>query len=312
MITEVIVKNYRSIIDANVKLSPFTLLIGANGAGKSNFLKLLKEGTDASSRHYEVVELQTGLTKHKNFPNERQQIAFRFHDKLKSKSRPRKEYLQIYSIDSTAIGKSENLVSRPIVQTDGSGAISVLDTLKTGDREDLFDKIEATLARYVPEIEKLSFIPGPNTKQLQVREKYIKEPIPLKELSDGTRLVLTILTIIYQDNPPDVICLEEIDRALHPRLFQRIIELCFDITEQTGTQIIATTHNPYLLDQFKDREESVIIVEKENGGTKFTPLLDRLALLESEDDLMEEDNPLGELWYSGLLGGIPRRGSIAV
>jgi len=66
------------------------------------------------------------------------------------------------------------------------------------------------------------------------------------------------------------------------------------------------------LDQFKDREESVIIVEKENGGTKFTPLLERLALTSSEDDPMEEDDPLGELWYSGLLGGVPKRGSASI
>gem|GEM_PF-6340758 len=56
----------------------------------------------------------------------------------------------------------------------------------------------------------------------------------------------------------------------------------------------------------------MIIVEKENGGTKFTPLLERLALTSSEDDPMEEDDPLGELWYSGLLGGVPKRGSASI
>ena len=41
----------------------------------------------------------------------------------------------------------------------------MLDSLKTGDREDLFNTIEATLKQYIPEIEKLSFIPGQTVKQ---------------------------------------------------------------------------------------------------------------------------------------------------
>ncbi|MCB0063745.1 MAG: AAA family ATPase, partial [Caldilineaceae bacterium] len=42
MITSIHIQNYRSIVDATAKLAPFTLLIGANGTGKSNFLQLLE------------------------------------------------------------------------------------------------------------------------------------------------------------------------------------------------------------------------------------------------------------------------------
>jgi len=204
MITEVIVKNYRSIIDATVKLAPFTLLIGANGTGKSNFLRLLKEYS--MSKTFIMNDsrvLQKPLEKHVNLSDQDQDIECRFNHE-----RVGKDQVEVYSIDPTIIGDAEHLIPQPVVDADGKGAVNVLDTLKTGDREDLFDKIEEILKRYVPEIEKLSFISGRNTKQIQVREKYINRPILLKELSDGTRLVLTILTIIYQENPPDVICLE--------------------------------------------------------------------------------------------------------
>ncbi|MCB0188155.1 MAG: ATP-binding protein, partial [Caldilineaceae bacterium] len=162
-----------------------------------------------------------------------------------------------------------------------------------------FITIEDTFKRYIPEVEKLSFVPGSNAKQLQVREKFIDKPILLQDLSEGTRLVLTILTIVYQENPPTLIGLEEIDRGLHPRLFQQVIELLSQISREKKIQIIATTHNPYLVDEFKGFEEAVVIVEKINGETKFTTLAEKL------EGLMPEEEPLGQLWYSGIVGGVP-------
>ena len=40
MLSRIEFKNYRSFLDVKVNLSPFTLVIGANGSGKSNFLRL--------------------------------------------------------------------------------------------------------------------------------------------------------------------------------------------------------------------------------------------------------------------------------
>jgi predicted ATPase len=301
MITSIHIQNYRSIVDATINLAPFTLLIGANGTGKSNFLQLLEEfGSQSPSfeRHY-------------NYPKEPQVFTIQYDDGTKDSLEvligggtrgwhlKDKNKVRIYRINPESIGKAEILSANPTVESDGSGAVKVLDTLKTGDREDLFATIEETLKRYIPEIEKLSFVPTSNAKQLQVREKSIDKPILLENLSEGTRLVLTILTIVYQENPPTLIGLEEIDRGLHPRLFQQIIELLSRISEEKQIQIIATTHNPYLVDEFKGFEEAVIIVEKVDGETTFTTLADKLA------GLTPEEEPLGHLWYSGIVGGVP-------
>jgi predicted ATPase len=210
----------------------------------------------------------------------------------------------VYNLNSQYAGSAEEIRPNPEVFQNGSGTVQVLDSLKTGDREDLFHTIEAKLKEYIPEIEKLSFIPSNNARLLQVREKYIKYPIPASELSDGTKLVLIILTIIYQERPPSLICLEDIDHGIHPRLLQQVIQLCFDMAGTEGRpQIIATTHNPYVVDLFKGHEDAVILVEKENGYTQFIPLEERL------DKLDHGENPLGELWYSGFVGGVPAKGN---
>lgn len=300
MITSIHIQNYRSIVDATVKLAPFTLLIGANGTGKSNFLQLLEA----------LKTLPFQLEKHYNHPQRPQTFTISYDDGTKEsfeildvgtngRFTAERNRIKIYRINPESIGKAEALGPNPSVASDGSGAVKVLDALKTGDREDLFFTIEETFKQYIPEIEKLSFVPGSSTKQLQVREKSIDKPILLQNLSEGTRLVLTILTIVYQENPPTLIGLEEIDRGLHPRLFQQVIELLSRISAEKKIQIIATTHNPYLVDEFKGYEEAVVIVEKVNGETTFTTLAEKLA------GLSPEEEPLGQLWYSGIVGGVP-------
>ena len=47
MIRRVKIRNYKSIENCDVELGPFTILVGRNGAGKSNFLDALRFVTDA-------------------------------------------------------------------------------------------------------------------------------------------------------------------------------------------------------------------------------------------------------------------------
>ena len=49
MITNINIKNYKSVVDVNLPLGLFNLLIGANGCGKSNILEGIALGAAASS-----------------------------------------------------------------------------------------------------------------------------------------------------------------------------------------------------------------------------------------------------------------------
>ncbi len=308
MITSIEIENYKSIVKASIQLAPFTLLIGTNGSGKSNFLQLL--------RQVSILRVGGGvLEKHINHQTSLQRFILKNHlgqlhdirdGQITSRGLKKElKNVKVFSLNPEHVGQPEQLVPNPTVRETGEGVVQVLDALKTGDREDLFELIERRLQEYVPEIEKLSFVPGQQQKQLQVREKHLNKPLPVSQLSDGTKLVLMILTILYQENPPTMACIEEIDRGMHPRLLEKVVQLCFDMSRQEGMpQIIATTHNPYLVDQFKGHEEAVIIVEKKDGQTIFTSLAERITHLKPE-----EEDPLGQLWFSGFVGGVPVEGA---
>lgn len=315
MISAIKIKNYRSFINAEAKLSPFTLVIGPNGAGKSNLLRCLRDVFWQNTPNRRGLWGKTPILplakqRHLNLastPCEVQlYLASGTQVVIDENLRPpdgliNPNDLGWYSIDPRTVGLEEPIGPDAVVRTTGKGAVAVLDSLKTGDREDLFETIERHLREYVPTVAKISTrATSERGKILQVREHHINAPFPVSELSEGTRLVLIILCIVFQENAPKVILLEDIDRGLHPRLFQGVVEMLRTTTASTDSQIIATTHNPYMLDQFVDHEDEVLIVEKEDGGSTITSLASRL----DSTDSMEQ--ALGELWYGGFVGGVPK------
>jgi hypothetical protein len=70
--------------------------------------------------------------------------------------------------------------------------------------------------------------------------------------------------------------------------------------DRAPVQVITTTHSPYFLDQFREHPEEVVLASKHGSEATFERLSDRTDIL----DLMKETH-LGDLWYSGILGGVP-------
>lgn len=323
MITKIRIQNFRSFVDAEVKLRPFSLVVGANGSGKSNLLSAFSSASDNYSLVYERNKglIRLGQTtdlnnKHVNYPD----TSTIFEAELQDGRNYRAETPDIskstnwnigpvglFVVKADRVSAPEFVIFNADVKADGSGTAQVLESLKNGDREDLFDKIEEAFKRYVPEVEKLSLrTVEQGKKQIQVREKGLKELLPATELSEGTRIILCLLTILHQENPPPIILLEDIDRGLHPRLFEYMVPIMRDIAERHGINILATTHNPYLVDCFQDDKEAVIIVEKKDGASTLTTLADRLKEIDY-DSVDPEDLPLGSLWFTGHVGGVPAK-----
>jgi hypothetical protein len=65
-------------------------------------------------------------------------------------------------------------------------------------------------------------------------------------------------------------------------------------------QVIATTHSPFFLDLFRDHLEEIVIANKIGQEAKFERLSDRPDINE-----LLGDASLGDVWYSGILGGVP-------
>jgi predicted ATPase len=318
MIKQIHLENYRSFVDARVDLAPFNLVVGANGAGKTNFLRAFVD-CGPFLIHYLRKEAggprpQPGgsLPKHFNGANNPVQVTFQgIADVLRcsqlqnGRPNPHRGSVELFRLQPEKISASEATVPDSFITPDGGGTTQSLESLKNGDQEALFEAAQRALIAYVPEIEKLSFANVERgLKQMQVRERGIRNPVRADQLSDGTRLIIALLAIIHQPIKPPVICLEDIDRGMHPRIFEQIVKLMQRIARDQDVQIIATTHNPYLVDCFQEEPEAILIVEKKDGASTLATLAQKLQGLDYSK-VNPTDLPLGTLWFSGFVGGVP-------
>lgn len=317
----VAITNYRSFADASVTLRPFTLLVGANGSGKTNFLRLFR---DLGRSKRSGFSLDDGwhptdpgrLMPHLNGANEPTSIILRWSDGLTSKCDGASwtpaapwpfDALQRFVIDPACVAGPEPVTPDAFVRGDGSGTIRVLDDLMTGEHRDLFDNLLTFMQEAIPGIADIRLKTVQNgAKALHVREEGLSVATPPQFLSDGTRILLALATAACQEVPPPILLIDDIDRALHPRLLENVVQFLRELIRKRGIQVIATTHNPYLVDLFQDEPEAVVVVEKVNHETTLTTLAERLNGLDY-DSAAAGDMPLGNLWFSGFVGGVPGR-----
>jgi predicted ATPase len=328
-LTEVHFQNYRSFLDAKCRLSPVTVVIGANNAGKSNFLRgvaVVAKGTESLNevagieqtnvqcRGGEQEQKPTQLTLKRG--EDEADMLCNIHD---DEFYPgldggwlKRDGLVVrcesYNLSGQSILTSEQRRTDSSIGSTGDGMISVLRMLQE-EMPGRFDEIIRELKGYVPEVEGLEVRESSNAKMERLWELYAKESgyryaVPMRELSPGTRVILGLLTIIYQPSPPELILLEDIERDIHPRGLKPLVETMRKISKEHGVQIIFTTQSPYVLDSFQDPEhwDSVVIVEKRDGVSTLTNAKERLIALGYEREM--DKVPLGDLWYSGLLGGV--------
>ena len=88
-------------------------------------------------------------------------------------------------------------------------------------------------------------------------------------LSTGTLRILALLALFRDPDPPPLIVIEEIENGLDPRTIHLIVEELRNLVESGRSQVIVTTHSPYLLDLLP--LWSIVLVERsEDKGPVFS------------------------------------------
>ena len=97
---------------------------------------------------------------------------------------------------------------------------------------------------------------------LQLSEDTFKVPGWL--LSTGTLRMLALLALLRHPSPPPLIVVEEIENGLDPRSIHLIVEEIRSAVLAGVTQVVVTTHSPYLLDLLT--LEHLVVVERDAEG----------------------------------------------
>lgn len=202
----------------------------------------------------------------------------------------------------------------PRVERDGSGLPSVLAWLAGTQRKTLAS-IEAALAEVVPGA---GTITTPNEdveswfeEDVRIGDDFVRRrakrievgsalnlemfgggSFPADLLSEGTVLVLALLTALHAPNCPRLVLLDDLDAALHPAAQSTLVSaLRRVLTLKPDVQIVATTHSPYLLDSFEPEDVIVLRSDPEKGHARARSLADHPDALRMKGLLRT-----GELW----------------
>lgn len=327
-------QNVKVLRNTELPLGRFTLLIGPNGSGKTTALRALasfvrgkwpwREGVsvglegDPSSweasmelkwggkfEDESVDDITSSIHRRRNLENHPPEAM---SNKLNRELQQWLNRIRFYSFDAARIAMSARLRDKVEMAESGEHLAVVLDRIRDNYPE-RFERINEAIANWLPEFDSILFdVPTEGDRCVALRTKIGGHKIGAEDLSQGTLIALALLTLAYLPQPPSLVLLEEPDRGLHPRLLRDVKDALYRLSfpkesgeDRVPVQVVATTHSPYFLDLFRDHPEQIIVAEKNGNEATFSRLVDRTDL----EGMLDGESPLGDLWYTGVLGGVP-------
>ncbi|MBL4702393.1 MAG: AAA family ATPase [Phycisphaeraceae bacterium] len=183
------------------------------------------------------------------------------------------------------------------LSTQGENLALVTEFLYKWHRK-VFDTIIDRLKSRVPGI---SHVEAKITEEgrvlLKFQDSSFKDPFMARHVSDGTIKMLAYLILLYDPSPHPLLCVEEPENQLYPKLLMELAEEFRDYAHRGG-QVFISTHSPDFLNACKLQE--VFWLVKEKGYTSVK----RASEDQQVSDYMAEGDQMGYLWKQGFFGGV--------
>ena len=163
--------------------------------------------------------------------------------------------------------------------------------------KDVFDDILKKLAERVPGISKVEAKTSEEGRVLlKFQDGAFKDPFLSRYVSDGTIKMFAYLLLLYDPTPHPLLCVEEPENQLYPKLLYELAEE-FDRYANRGGQVLVSTHSPDFLNAVDI--ESVFWLVKENGFTQIK----RANEDEQICSFIAAGDKMGYLWKQGFFEG---------
>jgi predicted ATPase len=162
---------------------------------------------------------------------------------------------------------------------------------------DVFDEILSKMTLRVPGVEKIqaeSTVDGRIV--LRFQDGAFKDPFVARYVSDGTIKMFAYLVLLYDPSPHPLLCVEEPENQLYPKLLDELAEEFRDYANRGG-QVMVSTHSPDFLNAVNIGE--VFWLTKKEGYTQ----VQRASEVSRLEKLVKEGDSLGSLWKQGFFEG---------
>jgi predicted ATPase len=166
---------------------------------------------------------------------------------------------------------------------------------------DTFARLLHTMSRRVPGIRTVEpKLMDDGYLTLRFQDGSFKTPFLDRYVSDGTIKMFAYLVLLYDPAPHPLLCVEEPENQLYPRLMVELAEE-FRAYSQRGGQVLVSTHSPDFLNAVGLDEVCWLV--KEDGGTQIRRAKDDPQLVA----YMAEGDQMGYLWKQGFFPGADPR-----
>jgi predicted ATPase len=288
MLTSIRLQDFKGHRDTTVPLGRLTLLVGPNASGKTSVLEalwlqsqlfrgmalrgdwavtdLLRRGAQgpivlesAGTWKGSPWQLRRNIEANGDFP-------FRFEGLDTSHLGVAQGRAALYKLEAAKVAAAAYR-DEPgtMVEQDGTNTAVALAAIKLG-YDEAFERIEKDIRGLVPSVERVRIrqatverhIPHPSVRHAleevvgsKIYFDFRGAPgVPAHAASEGTLILLALLTILHGPNPPNVLLLDDFDQSLHPHAQVELVRLVKRLLDQLPeVQIVATTHSPYVIDE---------------------------------------------------------------
>lgn len=162
---------------------------------------------------------------------------------------------------------------------------------------DIFQKIVQAMRNRVPGVDDVIPLPTADGRLLlSFRDGVFSDPFIDKYVSDGTIKMFAYLLLLYDPKPHPLMCIEEPENQLYPRLLPELAEE-FRSYSQRGGQVFVSTHSPDFLNAVELDE--VYWLVKTGGYTQIQRASDDPQIVA----FMNGGDQMGYLWKQGFFSG---------
>ena len=153
----------------------------------------------------------------------------------------------------------------PQIDDNASNVPAYLDALLRKDR-DRFFRILDTLRKLIPGLVDLN-IETPSAQNRRI-DLVLENGMVMdaKHASYGVKLLIFFVALADHPDPPRTALFEEPETGVHPKRLEDIVRLLIGLSEgqfaERPTQVIVTTHSPYLLDCIDPEKHQVLVLQR--------------------------------------------------
>ena len=184
-----------------------------------------------------------------------------------------------YALASDKVRRPAVVEQNPQLKEDCSNLSAVLHYLQT-EHDDLFQAIGRTLSLAIPGFRRLNVQARGGPGEVLAFVDIGDVRLTVADLSDGQLRLLCWTTLCHLPEPGSLICIDEPDAGLHPRVLPLLAAMFKRASERA--QILLATHNSYFLRQFDLAD--IAIMRMENGEAKFIKPSDSAVLKANLED----------------------------